>query len=135
MNNERIKEKINEINKYLNELESIRPNSLEEYSKDLKEKAACERYFEKIIEAVIDLGFLIVKTKSLEGPEDDRDLFDILEKNKIIDSNLAKRMQEGKGMKNFISHQYGEVNDELVFNAITKELENDVKNFIEKIQK
>lgn len=135
MNNKRIEEKISEINKYLEELDSLKPASLKEYMNDLKGKAACERYFEKIIEAVVDLGFMIVKSKSLEKPEDDSDLFNILEKNGVIDSNLAKKMQEAKGMKNFISHQYGEVNDELVFNSITKELEKDVKLFISAIKK
>lgn len=135
MNDERIEEKIREINKYLEELDPIKPASLEEYMKDLKGKAACERYFEKIIEAVIDLGFIVAKSKSLEKPEDDRDLFNLLKRNKIIDSNLTERMQEAKGMKNFISHQYGDVNDELVFNAITKELKNDIKNFINQIKK
>lgn len=135
MNDERTEEKIKEINRYLEEIDSIKPPSLEEYTNDLKEKAACERYFEKIIEAVIDLGFIILKSKSLEKPEDDRDLFNILERNNIIDSDLSKKMKEAKGMKNFISHQYGEVNDELVFNAITKELKRDIEKFINQIKK
>lgn len=133
MNDERIEEKIREINKYLEELDSIKPISQEEYVNNLKEKAACERYFEKIIEAVIDLGFMILKSKSLGKPEDDSDLFNILERNNILDSNLSERMKEAKGMKNFISHQYGEIDDKLVFNAVTKELEKDTKLFIEKI--
>ena len=38
---ERLDDKINEIRRYLEELESIKPSSLEEYSTDLREKAAC----------------------------------------------------------------------------------------------
>ena len=104
MNQERIDEKIREIEKYLEELDSIKPDSLEEYT-NLKEKAACERYFEKIIEAVIDLGFAILKSQSLDKPEDDRDVFNILERNNIIDPDLSQRMKEAKGMRNFISHR------------------------------
>ena len=46
-----------------------------------------------------------------------------------------QKQAEAKGMKNFISHQYGDVDDALVFNAITKELEKDVSLFIEQIKK
>ena len=49
----RIKDKAREIETYLNELVDIIPNSFEEY-KEKKTKAACERYFEVIIEAVTD---------------------------------------------------------------------------------
>ncbi len=132
--NGRINDKIGEIKKYLGELNSFKPSSLKEYL-DKTTKAACERYFEKIIEAVVDLGFMVVKSKSLEIPEDDADLFDVLERNNIIDSNLCKMMKEAKGMKNIISHQYGEINDELVFQSIAKELEKDVRNFIGKVKK
>ena len=52
----RIKDKIKEIEGYLSELSEIIPKSFEEY-KEIKNKAACERYFEKIIESVIDLSF------------------------------------------------------------------------------
>ena len=73
----RIKDKIKEIEGYLSELSEIMPGNFEEY-KEIKNKAACERYFEKIIEAVIDLSFLIIKDKNLRIPEEDKEAFDIL---------------------------------------------------------
>jgi len=135
MEESRINDKIEEIEKFLDELESFKPNNFKKYEDNLASKAACERYFEKIMEAVIDLGFIVIKSKSLETPKDDGNLFNVLMNNKIIDSNLAKRMKEAKGMRNFISHQYGDVDDKLVFNAITKELEKDVTSFIDQIKK
>jgi uncharacterized protein YutE (UPF0331/DUF86 family) len=53
--NERINDKIEEIEKYLGELLEIIPSSLVGYGQDFKAKAACERYAERIIEAVVDL--------------------------------------------------------------------------------
>lgn len=55
--NERIKDKIEEIEKYLDELVEISPSTLDRYIEDFKTRAACERYTEKIIEAVVDLAF------------------------------------------------------------------------------
>lgn len=131
----RIKDKINEINKFLEEFKKIIPNNLEEYESNLEKKAACERYIEKIMEAVTDLAFLIIKDKKFKIPEDDVNAFDILLKNNIIDTDLAIKLKNAKGMKNIISHQYGDVDDEIVFQSITKELDKDVKTFLKIINK
>jgi len=127
----RINDKIREIEDYLSELEEIMPKSFHEYKTDLKTKAACERYFEKIIEAVIDLAFLIIKDKGYKIPEEDKDAFDILAQEKIISQELAVKFKEAKGMRNIIAHQYGKTDDELIFHSITQELESDVNELIE----
>ena len=131
----RITDKIEEISEFLEELKSIIPSSFEEYKSSIEKKAACERYVEKIIEAVTDLAFLIIKDKKLRIPEDDIDAFNILLENKIIDGDLAAKLKNAKGMKNIISHQYGKIDDEIVFEAITQELERDVRNFISVVEK
>ena len=130
----RIKDKINEINEFLDQLKDIVPSNIEEYRSSIEKKAACERYVEKIVEAVTDLAFLIIKNKKLKLPEDDIDAFNILLENKIINNNLAAKLKNAKGMKNIISHQYGKIDDEIVFEAITERLDKDVKKFIDNIK-
>jgi len=132
---ERINDKINEIEKYLEELNEIIPGNLEEYQRDFKTKAACERYLEKIVESVIDLGFILSREKNFKLPEDEEGIFNILLKEKIISEELLIRLKDAKGMRNFIIHQYEKINDELVFEAITKQLERDVQEFINSINK
>ncbi|MEK6916712.1 MAG: DUF86 domain-containing protein [Nanoarchaeota archaeon] len=129
----RIEDKIEQINIFLKELEKIKPYSFEQY--DLKTSAACERYFEKIVEAIVDLGYLVIKHCSINAPEDDRQVFDILVKKNIISTELANRLKEAKGMRNILSHQYGNVDNKVVFNAITKELPKEVAKFIYSINK
>ena len=131
----RIKEKIEEIQQYLNELESIKPDSLKEYLNDLKEKAACERYVEKIMEAVTDLSFLLIKKYDFEKPDDDQSAFKILADNDIITSKVLEKLRNAKGMKNIISHQYGTIDDEIVFEVITQELIKDVREFLKEVGK
>ena len=133
--NKRIKDKIKDIKTYLEQLSKIKTNNFEEYEKDFKTKAACERYFEKIAEAVVDLATLVIKEKDLQIPEKDYEAFEILEKENIIDSNLTKKLKDMKGMRNIIAHQYGDVNDEFMYTAINKEIEDDVKTFLEIIKK
>jgi len=131
----RIEDKINEINGFLEELKGIIPSNFEEYKSSIEKKAACERYVEKIVEAVTDLAFLIIKNRKLKIPEDDIDAFNILLENKIIDENLASKLKNAKGMRNIISHQYGKIDDKIVFEAITEDIDKDVEKFVEQIEK
>ena len=130
----RIADKTKEIGEFLEELKSIMPSNLEEYKSNIEKKAACERYAEKIVEAMTDLAFLVIKEKKLKVPEDDIDAFNILLENKIIDGDLAAKLKNAKGMRNIISHQYGKINDEIIFEAITEELEKDVRKFVEIVE-
>ena len=68
---ERIKDKITQIEEYLSDLSESVPETLEEYKINQEKKAACERHFEKIVEATTDLAFLIIKQNKLKIPEDD----------------------------------------------------------------
>ena len=131
----RITDKIEEISEFLEELKSIMPSGFEEYKSSIEKKAACERYVEKIVEAATDLAFLVIKNKKLNIPEDDIDAFNILLENKIIDSDLSAKLKNAKGMRNIISHQYGKIDDGIVFEAITQELEKDIKKFIFIVEK
>jgi uncharacterized protein YutE (UPF0331/DUF86 family) len=126
----RAKDKIAELQNYLTELAEFMPKDFKEYLKDVKTKAACERYFEKIIEAAVDLAFIIIKDKGLKVPEDDKESFDVLANDKMITPDLASRLKDAKGMRNIIAHQYGTVDDEMVFHSITEELVKDVSEFI-----
>lgn len=130
---------MDEIEDYLNFLEEIMPENLIIYKKDLKTKAACERYCEKIIESVVDLAFLVFKKSNslIDGkiPENDYQVFDLLSKNKIISEELAEKLKDAKGMRNILAHQYGKVDDEIIFESITNELINDVADFIKSIKR
>ena len=133
--NTRITDKIEEIEKYLNELKSILPENVEEYERDIKSKAACERYFDKIMEATTDLAFLIIKQENFPIPEDDLGTFIALFEKEIIEKELAYKLREAKQMRNFIAHRYEFIDDLTVFNSISKELFSDVEDFLQAIKK
>lgn len=131
----KIDDKIREIEKYLEELTSIIPRSFREYKEDFAKKAACERYLERIVEAVTDLAFLIIKELSFKTPEEDKQSFDILASEQVITTDLAERLKDAKGMRNILAHQYGIIDDEIVFHSITEELIDDLTEFISNIKK
>ena len=130
----RLHDKIKEVEKYISELEGMLPHSFKEYQLDLKTKAACERYFEKIVEAIVDIAFLIIKENKYKTPEDDKEAFDILSQEKIISKITAEKLKDAKGMRNIIAHQYGVVDDEIVFEAITEQLIKDTTSFLVEVK-
>lgn len=133
--NEITKDKIELVEKFLEELEPNIPETLEGYEENFKAKAICERYFEKVVEALTDIAFLIIKDKNLKIPKEDGQAFLILAENNILDRELAKKLKDAKGMRNVLAHEYGSINDELVFNSIKEELINDAREFIDAVKK
>ncbi len=130
----RIDDKIEEIEEFLQQLSEVIPISLEDYKSDFRTKAICERYFEKIIEAVVDLAFLFIKNHNYDIPEGDKEAIQLLADKGIIDLKLSDRLQKAKSMRNIIAHEYGKIDDEQVFEAVSEEIDKDVKEFVERIK-
>ncbi len=127
-------DKIVEIEEYLEKFGSIIPNDFDEYIEDFMRKAACERYFEKIVEAVIDLVFLVIKEKEFRSPISDRDALNILSENNIVSGELSEKLGDAKSMRNIIIHEYGFIDDKKIFRSIKNELINDVEKFLEAVR-
>ena len=68
-------------------------------------------------------------------PETDLQAFDVLSQSKIIPLELALRLQDAKRMRNILAHEYGEVDDEIVFHAISEELVGDSRAFLRSVKK
>jgi len=127
-------DKVLEIEKYLEELKSVIPESFEEYRVDFVKKAACERYFEKITEALVDLAFIIIKEGDLDSPDEEKKSFEVLADSEIISRELCLKLQDAKGMRNIIAHEYGGIDDCLVFKAVKSELSLATFEFLEAVK-
>ena len=131
----RLNSKLEDLREYLEFLENKIPAELEDYKENEVIKAVCERYFEKIIEAVIDVGFLVVKLKDARVPLISESVFNVLAEEKIISLKLSEKLSDAKSMRNFIIHQYGGIDDEKIFLTIKEELIPDVGKFLEEVSK
>lgn len=94
------------------------PESLEDYRKVdmivLNLQRACE--------ATQDLAIHVVSNKKLGLPQNKRDAFKILEKNKIIDAKMSENMQNMVGFRNIAVHDYKEIDEEILQNIIENNL-------------
>ena len=134
MDKDRILSKIDNINNYLEELDSVIPSNFKEYKNSIMDKRACERLLQISIESVIDICNILVSNLKLGLPCDEEDMFKKLEKKKIITKKMGKILINMKGFRNILVHKYGSVNDELVFEMLSERLE-DFEIFKEEILK
>ena len=76
-----------------------------------------------------------IRENDFRIPEDDEGVFEILLSKGIISERLSSKLRDAKGMRNIIAHEYGNIDDELIFEAISNELKKDVEDFIDNIEK
>src|SRR3989338_10525213 len=118
----RIRDKIKELSRYLEEYSNLKPHSAKEFERSLENKAVGERYFEKIVECATDLAFLVISQNKLQEPTNDLSTFEILLTAGAISKKTCEMLKEAKSMRNRIVHNYGDINEEIVFNALDEEL-------------
>jgi len=133
LDKKRILVKIDELDGYLDELAQIAPAKLKfkEYQ-EIEKKRSCERLLQLSIEAVIDICKLFVSGMRLGLPAEENDLFDKMQKKKLLSKEMAMTLKEMKGFRNILVHEYAAVNDELVFKAIKTKLK-DFREFKKEI--
>jgi len=127
----RILSKLDELDTYLSELKTVMPKSYEEYTRSIEKKRSSERLLHILTERVIDVCALIVKGLRLGLPAEEEDLFEKLEKEKIISKKMKEKSKSMRGFRNILVHRYAEVDDELVFENLGKI--NDFREFREEI--
>ena len=114
LDRERILERLEQMKGYLAELREIAPRSFEEYQK-IEKRRASERLLQVAIAAVIDICSLLVTGLRLGLPGEEDDLFEKLERAGIISGSMRQRLREMKGFRNLLVHEYGRVDDRIVY--------------------
>jgi uncharacterized protein YutE (UPF0331/DUF86 family) len=76
----------------------------------------------------------VLSLKKFRKPATMSENFLILEEEKIIDKKLCQQMVRMVGFSNIISHDYGEIDYDIVYDILHHRLE-DIEEFIEIINK
>jgi uncharacterized protein YutE (UPF0331/DUF86 family) len=118
---DRLLAKLDELDGYLRELRSIAPERFEEYLR-VEKKRACERLVQVLVEAVIDACAVLVVGLRLGLPGEEDDLFEKLARQGVISNPMADNLKRMKGLRNLLVHEYGRINDEIVFDTVRQHL-------------
>jgi len=132
MDKKRVLSKIDELDSYLAELDTIKPVNFEEYGNSVEKKRACERLLQISIEAVVDMCNMIISGLKLGLPANEEEILNKLENKRVISKEMKKILTKMKGFRNILVHKYGAVDDELVFEMLPEKSE-DFEKFREEI--
>ena len=114
---DRVLAKLDELDGYLRELRAVAPERFEDYQRTEKRRS-CERLIQISLEAVIDVCSLLVVGLRLGLPGEEDDLFEKLARHGAVSGFMAATLRRMKGLRNLLVHEYGRVNDEIVFDTV-----------------
>ncbi|MBI4400676.1 MAG: DUF86 domain-containing protein [Nitrospirae bacterium] len=115
LDRERILSKIDQLDQYLGELSQVVPASFPEYQASVEKRRACERLLQLCIECVLDICTLLVSGLRLGLPGDEDDLFEKLERAKVLSPQILALLRPMKGFRNILVHEYGGIDDAVVY--------------------
>lgn len=119
--------------KKLSEIKRENP-TLSKYRTSWKDKDSAERNIQKIVEAIIDLGKILIAEKKLKEPSSNREVFQILVENEFFPSELISLTDKMIGMRNIIVHSYNRIDDSIIYGVLKKNLP-DIKKLISILKK
>jgi uncharacterized protein YutE (UPF0331/DUF86 family) len=113
----------------IKKLTSIKKDNptFDKYRNAWKEKDSAERNIQKTVEALIDIGKILVAEKKLREPSNNREVFIILEENKIFPSEYISLIDKMIGMRNVIVHSYDRIDDAIIYKVLKKNLSDIIK--------
>jgi len=119
LDRDRVLVKLSELEGYLGELRQIAPESLTAY-RQIEKRRACERLLQISVETVLDVCHLFVRGLELGLPAEEDDVFERLERAGVVSADLTAILRRMKGCRNILVHEYGGVDDEIVFETVRK---------------
>lgn len=104
---------------YVEDINSLKPISVEELKKDSKKEYAVAFLIEQIVNECINLGNHIVSSENLNIPTSYKKIFEILENNKFVSKEISEKMQRLVEIRNRIAHVYGYLPLEELIEAVS----------------
>jgi len=86
----------------------------EEFENNYTKQDAVMLNIQRLIQQTMDLGAYIVKKYKLGIPKSSKEIFEMLEKEKIIDEDLSQNLQNMVGFRNLAIHEYTKLHLEVI---------------------
>jgi uncharacterized protein YutE (UPF0331/DUF86 family) len=117
--------KIETVENSLKKLYEIRKKvpDYEKYIKSWIYKDAAERNLHRAIEAIIDIGKMLISDKKLKIPESNREVFILLAENDLFPAEYLDLIFKMIGVRNIIVHSYDKIDDSVLYGILKKNLD------------
>ena len=117
---ELVRRKLVVIERNLAHLAGIENLSLEEYQSDFLRRKATERVLQEIVKAAADVNLHLIREAGGETPRGHYETFIAVGREKIVDYELAQALAPSGGLRNRLVHEYDEIDDAIVLEAVAE---------------
>ncbi|WP_027363338.1 type VII toxin-antitoxin system HepT family RNase toxin [Desulfotruncus alcoholivorax] len=136
INHDLIQEKLSDIEKSVALIKRISSVGIDNFIKDEIISSGAKYQLILAIEAAQSICNHLAARVAKVAPTSYADCFRIMQENKIISGQLTPKLVAMAKFRNLLVHQYGKINDETVYNILTKDVEdllkyaNELKTFL-----
>jgi uncharacterized protein YutE (UPF0331/DUF86 family) len=134
ISNEVINAMIDLIEENLRLIKEIKMQGFESFSNNFRDIQAAKHSLQESIEACLDIGSHIIAEKGFRRADDYKDIYKVLEEERIIDLVLSVKLQEMAQFRNLLVHRYGKIDTKRIFIIMSEDI-NDIKQFVNTILK
>ena len=118
-----ILKKLEALERCIRRIESKRPDSAELLRESLDLQDILAVNLERAVQTCVDVASHILAESSGKSPETMGECFERLAEAGIVEEPLATRMQKAVGFRNIAVHEYEEIDWDIVFAIVTRDLE------------
>ncbi len=116
-----LNKKLDMLSDYADTLEGfIAEKESETIRQDRLLLAAVERYFQLLVDLMIDINVHIIREKHLGAPDDLQSTFKTIGENKVIDRVFAEKIAPIVGTRNMLVHRYEKLDTDIFLKNLKK---------------
>ncbi len=134
MDEKLVERKITLINRDLGHLRILAGFTVEQYLSKEENETLAERYLERIIGRMIDINYHILVEEERVMPLDYHDSFIEMGKKEYVPVKLSEKLAHAAGLRNRLAHEYDEIDEKKVYQAVQSCME-DVPEYLTEIIK
>jgi uncharacterized protein YutE (UPF0331/DUF86 family) len=126
-----IEELLEEMERNVQHLESLRPLTLEEFAGDPRNYLFAERCFQLAIQCLVDIAYYLASQKGWQKPESASEAIIRLGQQRVLEPKFAEKVVGMANFRNILVHAYLQINRAMVHELLA-ELE-DFREFTRQI--
>lgn len=123
MSKERMLEKLKSVEISIQKIKENRPENFQDFEKSGIVKDGIYKNLEEAIQNILDVCALLVRENNLGIPSDEKSITDLLHKNSLINKKTKSLIDSFRGLRNRLVHRYGTIDDKIIFENISENLE------------
>jgi uncharacterized protein YutE (UPF0331/DUF86 family) len=112
--------RLKRLEENLRELERFRETSIDDLKEGRQKRWALRYGMLESIQAIIDIACAVVSRYNLGYPDSYADCFRVLRRENVLPDDLTDRLTQAVGMRNVLVHEYLDVDDRLLLDALDR---------------